>query len=78
MRHPRRHALRFVFDANVLDDHVIASIRLDVSECDDWRFVALEEIGEYLTVRVANRVRVGLAHPGVYLEDGDVLETRTP
>ena len=76
MRHPRRGALRFVFDGGRLDRDLEAAIRVAPGELAGWRFVAVDELDAYLKPTVANRVRCGLASPGCYLENGRALVDR--
>lgn len=67
-----RGGLRFVFDGGVLTPGEIAAIRLCPDELSEFGFVAPGDLGDYLTPRLARRVRACLATPagGCYLEDG--------
>ena len=73
MRHPRRGALRFVFDGGTVATDVQESIRVAPDELAGWRFVPVDELDAYLKPTVATRVRCGLASPGCYLENGLAL-----
>jgi ADP-ribose pyrophosphatase YjhB (NUDIX family) len=60
--------LLFVFDCGPLADRE-AEIVLGADELDDWRWVPLRRVGEFLIPRLARRVTSSATRPG-YLEHG--------
>jgi 8-oxo-dGTP diphosphatase len=66
--------LLFLFDCGDLagDEH---SIELDPDELDAWRWVDVEELGNFLIPRLARRIRATVEDSGssaAYLEHGEV------
>jgi ADP-ribose pyrophosphatase YjhB (NUDIX family) len=54
-----RPTVAFLFDGGVLADGP-GEIVLQESELDDWRFIAADELGNWLPPRLASRVAAGL------------------
>ena len=67
-------SLMFLFDAGILDDAAVGSIRLDSAELAACRFVTIEEAVELLDPRVARRLTAALSEDitSSYLEDQSV------
>jgi NADH pyrophosphatase NudC (nudix superfamily) len=68
-------SLMFVFDAGILDDATVASIRLDAIELAECRFVTVAEAVELLDPRVGRRLIAALSEPSTSsfsLEDQSV------
>jgi ADP-ribose pyrophosphatase YjhB (NUDIX family) len=63
--------LRLLFDCGVLDDALLAGIRLCETEISAYQLLPPDEAFEVLRPAVGRRVRAALAAPGCcYLEDG--------
>jgi len=63
--------LRLLFDCGVLDDAVLAGVRLCETEISEYLLLAPAEALQILRPAVGRRVQAALAAPGCcYLEDG--------
>lgn len=64
--------LLFLFDCGDLGD--VCQIRLAAGELDQWEWVSLDELDQYVLARIARRIRSslrdGVAHQ--YLEHGEI------
>lgn len=63
--------LRFLFAGGTLSRADTEHFVLDDTEHSQWRFVAADELDEYVVPALARRIRACLAGDAVYLEDGD-------
>lgn len=65
----RGDALRFVFHGGVLSSDQIERIVVPADEIRSWRFVALDELDDYVIPVLANRLRY-MIDGHTYLEEG--------
>jgi 8-oxo-dGTP diphosphatase len=62
--------LRFLFAGGTLSSADTAQFVLDDSELSQWRFVAADELDDYVVPALARRIRACLNGASIYLEDG--------
>jgi 8-oxo-dGTP diphosphatase len=61
--------LLFIFDCGELGTDE-ARIELDTAELDQWKWVHLDQLDDYVLDRIARRIRSTTRADGVYLEHG--------
>lgn len=71
---PKTEGLMILFDGGVLDQSAVQQLSLPVEELRDWAFVPADRLGEYVSPRMALRLRAALVALGAgeaqYLERG--------
>ena len=70
-------AMHYIFEGPVLTASQIAAIRLMPGEIASYRFVDLDEALRLLNPPLGTRITAGLADPGVYLENGMPVASRS-
>ncbi len=80
--HPKPNrpgGMRFLFDCGAFTDRQLSSLRLDGTEIDEHRFLALPEATELLSGPVRRRVAAAAgADACIYLEDGRPIAAVQP